>query len=207
MLQSNRNVGLDVLRSIAVWNVLIMHLTLTLYSAKAISIVWLPLPDGVDLFFVLSGFLIGRILINSFVDNQYITTNNILHFLSNRWFRTLPNYYFLTAIVFGLTILTSKHLFNPIYNLLFLQNISSNIFNFYPETWSLCIEEWFYLLFPLSIFIISIFNKRKITKTHFLLISLILIFTSPIIRYIHAKDFNYKIATDFLNIELPLTLD
>ena len=128
MLSSNRNLGLDVLRSIAVWNVLIMHLTLTLYAAQAIHITWLPLPDGVDLFFVLSGYLIGKILINSFILKSEVTNKGIFHFLINRWLRTLPNYYFLSAIVFVFYVLVTKHLFLPFYNL--FVNHFSNIYTF-----------------------------------------------------------------------------
>lgn len=197
----NRNIGLDILRSIAVWNVLLMHLAIVLNAAQIIPIVWLPLPDGVDLFFVLSGYLIGKIMLRNFIAENN-TNIGIVRFVVSRWFRTLPNYYFLTFIVFALTVLTTRHFFIPIYNLTFTQSISPKIFNFYAETWSLCIEEWYYVLIPFLIFIVTVGNKNKLTEKHFLLIIMSIIIVSPFIRYFYATDFLYINAKSFFDYRM-----
>lgn len=113
------------------------------------NLLWLPIPDGVDLFFVLSGFLIGNIIIKTFHDNQSDSTFKLIrNFWLMRWFRTLPNYYWISFIVF---ILNGFKL--PIKNLLFLQNFYKLCANPFPETWSLAVEEWYYLLLPGFIFL------------------------------------------------------
>ncbi|HQV78269.1 MAG TPA: acyltransferase [Chitinophagales bacterium] len=197
----DRNIGLDILRSVAIWNVLLMHIAIVLYAAKIAPIVWLPLPDGVDLFFVLSGYLIGRIMFKNFVFNKN-STASISKFLVSRWFRTLPNYYFLTFIVFSLEVLGKRHFFIPIYNLTFTQNLSPKIYNFYAETWSLCIEEWYYVIVPLFIFLITLGNKKRLDKNMFLGIILLLIIASPIIRFFYAKDFVFVNAKSFFDYRM-----
>ena len=53
---------------------------------------WIPLINGVELFFVLSGFLIGGILIKTFQKDNSFGIKTISNFWIRRWFRTLPNY-------------------------------------------------------------------------------------------------------------------
>ena len=92
--KKNRVFGLDLLRSIAIILVLILHsefIIRKLYPDFHIVFV-----DGVDLFFVLSGFLIGGILIKDFNEKKKF---NIFKFWSKRWLRTLPNYYLLLSVI------------------------------------------------------------------------------------------------------------
>ena len=58
----------------------------------------IPFIDGVDLFFVLSGFLIGGILIAKIEESDRINLKLILTFLKRRWYRTLPNYYLFLSV-------------------------------------------------------------------------------------------------------------
>lgn len=189
MKPSERNIGLDMFRSIAVWNVLIIHIAGIFYIIGISPLIWLPIPDGVDLFFVLSGYLIGRILIKNFVLADSFSKKDILKFLIQRWLRTLPNYYFLTFIVIGLTILASRHLFFPTRNLLFLQNVYTEKFHYYPETWSLCVEEWFYVIFPFCILLFFLFGKQRLTKQNFIFITSAIIIITTIARLFYGNDF------------------
>jgi peptidoglycan/LPS O-acetylase OafA/YrhL len=114
--------------------------------------------SGVDLFFVLSGFLIGGILLEARRAPNYFRT-----FYIRRVFRILPIYYLwtllfapavITALVFfpGRLGVTPNDLFRIPVQLLFLQNFLIGMPHFtwawFVVTWSLAIEEQFYLIAP-----------------------------------------------------------
>lgn len=136
-MPSKRNFGLDLARAIAITMVFLSHGVSALDS----------LGVGVDLFFVLSGFLIGRIYLRSQVDaHDAPGTFTLWGFWSARWFRTLPPYF----AALGLFALAEPHFRNnPIhaYYLFFAQNYLG-MTGFGPS-WSLCVEEHFYLALPL----------------------------------------------------------
>ena len=100
-IEKNRIFGLDIMRTFAILAVMFGH-----------SIFFLPTSikdqlhafviDGVNIFFVLSGFLIGGILIRDFEKKKTIKV--LFNFWIRRWFRTLPNY-FLILIVLKLSFL------------------------------------------------------------------------------------------------------
>jgi peptidoglycan/LPS O-acetylase OafA/YrhL len=114
--------------------------------------------SGVDLFFVLSGFLIGGILLDARDSPRYFRT-----FYLRRAYRILPIYYFwiFLYVVIGAagvwllprrsTISTKDFRVTPIY-FVFLQNVInvSSVFGrrWFGVTWSLAVEEQFYLLAP-----------------------------------------------------------
>jgi peptidoglycan/LPS O-acetylase OafA/YrhL len=74
---------------------------------------------------------------------------DLLVFYGRRWMRTLPPY----AIALCLVAILTANLFTPqfLHYLFFVQNIASvdASNDFFPIAWSLSVEEWFYLLFPL----------------------------------------------------------
>jgi peptidoglycan/LPS O-acetylase OafA/YrhL len=81
---NRRNFGLDVLRAAAIMMVLLSHM------AGALNLFGIY---GVELFFVLSGFLIGDILIQTAARLNRFAFEDLTEFWKRRWFRTLPNYY------------------------------------------------------------------------------------------------------------------
>ena len=99
--------GLDLMRAVAILMVLSSHL-LWIYPPNngIISQVFQLFGYlGVEIFFVLSGFLIGRIVYRLYLQDDF-TISSVLYFLKRRWFRTLPNYY----LVLLINILIFKHI-------------------------------------------------------------------------------------------------
>src|SRR4051794_29328701 len=89
---SRRRFGLDLVRSTAITCVLLAHMVNGLE--------WLGV-YGVEMFFSLSGYLIGGILLR---DVERAGRFRMLEFLKRRWYRTLPNYYLFLAIFFALQL-------------------------------------------------------------------------------------------------------
>ena len=167
---SNRVIGLDIYRSAAILFVLFAHF-LQVFPGDSLIINFIYNFSGyigVELFFVLSGFLIGGILVNINDRSDHFNLIVIQKFWIRRWFRTLPAYYLMILIN---TILfffaNNQFIFGGINGwsyILFLQNFSNQKQSFFSESWSLCIEEWFYLLIPLFIFFFNFLKKNKMQK-------------------------------------------
>lgn len=190
---NKRNVGLDLLRSVAILMVMILHgnMLLPSYITEKISFFIL---DGVSIFFVLSGFLIGGIFIRSIEKENHHKLNFILNFWKKRWLRTIPNYYFILSLLIISLILQGKSIEAYYFKYyLFIQNLFWKHPNFYPEAWSLAVEEWFYLTVPLIILFFYKFSKN-LKKTIFLSSFLIIIIVS-ILRYVKYK--NVGITTEY----------
>lgn len=190
---NNRIFGLDLMRTIAILIVIIQH-SLMLEKADT-NFPWIPLLDGVELFFVLSGFLIGRILIKIFNNENKLGVRVIWNFWIRRWFRTLPNYYLvliLNIIVGYYGIINEDFaLFNWKF-FFFLQNFNEPLLGFFLESWSLSVEEWFYLLFPiiLGVLFILLYKLRVNKKKIFLISILVFLFTPLLFRFFIASDYN-----------------
>ncbi|MCF6128192.1 acyltransferase [Flavobacterium sp. AS60] len=168
--------GLDLMRAMAICMVLCSH------------ILWIYNPDdgiirqlfalfgflGVEFFFVLSGFLIGRILYGIYIKDDY-TIKSALYFLKRRWFRTLPNYFLI--LIINIIITTSLGYSMPKLGLyfVFLQNGFSKMSTFFPESWSLSVEEWAYIVLPISLLALSFLFKPKNKNRFFFVIVLSLI--------------------------------
>src|SRR5450432_1247018 len=88
---SSRVYGLDIMRAFAIIPVVMGHGGFILNKAET-NFPWIPLIDGVELFFVLSGFLIGSILLKIFNEPDF-KFESVMNFFKRRWLRTLPNYY------------------------------------------------------------------------------------------------------------------
>lgn len=158
-----RTYGLDLFRAFAITLVVFGH-GLSISGDLFQYFPSIPMIDGVDLFFVLSGFLIGSILIRTIEENEQLSIKIIFGFLKRRWYRTLPNYYLFLIINF---VLVNYHIIDgQIKNfnwkfLFFLQNFSTGFVDFFWESWSLSIEEWFYIFLPFIILLLSRFLPKK----------------------------------------------
>lgn len=174
---SHRIFGLDIFRSLAIILVMIEH-------GKVFFNFNVSLPDGVDLFFVLSGYLIGNIIIKSVTNNKFNFINLRL-FVIRRWFRTLPNYFlFLLINILFIHFDLIKGIINKyiVTYFVFFQNFHKPYDFLFWESWSLSVEEWFYLFFPFLIFIFFKLNLYISLKRKFLIVTLMFIVLPLIYR-------------------------
>lgn len=153
-LNSSRIFGLDILRASAILLVLLVHGIYYFKDSWNIFYLVKFIPDGVSIFFVLSGFLIGNILIKT-AEKKNLGLQDLKNFWIRRWFRTLPAYYFVLSLLIGSNWLIDsqkKPLWEYLKYFLFLQAFNSGNCNLYMESWSLCVEEFFYFLIPAFLF-------------------------------------------------------
>lgn len=185
---TSRNVGLDVCRASAIVLVVCGHgvgYLEPLFPNVVETMKWGGF-IGVELFFVLSGFLIGQILMR-YVDGH--SPDWLKTFYFRRLFRTLPSY----ALFLGLNILLAVLAMRPAVPhdvwkyLIFVQNVTSPHPEFFPEAWSLAMEELFYLGFPLCFLGMSQALGIK-RKTAILVTAMTVIVGSLFIRGIVAFD-------------------
>jgi peptidoglycan/LPS O-acetylase OafA/YrhL len=135
-----RILQLDGLRAVAIMLVLVNH-------TFRLPLTW----AGVDVFFVLSGFLITGILLS----RKKHPKTYFAYFYRRRIFRILPSYY-VTLLIFGLIFGWVE--FHPWPTLVFFGMNLQPFFTKYPiplPLWSLAVEEQFYLVFPVIVLLCS----------------------------------------------------
>jgi peptidoglycan/LPS O-acetylase OafA/YrhL len=178
--------GLDVFRAVAILIVVIGHGSF-LINHFLPGFPFIPLPDGVELFFVLSGFLIGSILLKTYNKEKKPDYKMLIRFWKRRWLRTLPAYYvvlILNILLVYLGIIKGDISQFSWKFFLFLHNFSSPFTDFFWESWSLSIEEWFYILTPVTISAVFLLFKEKINpKNVFLIVILVYIITPLLYRF------------------------
>ncbi|MEI6764175.1 MAG: acyltransferase [Bacteroidota bacterium] len=163
-IDDNRIYGLDILRCLAILFVVVGHGNLLL--PKSISqYIEIIVFDGVSIFFVLSGYLIGGIFTKN-LEKQGASFRSLFNFWKRRWYRTLPNYFLILIILTALSLIFADNITVRGINRYFF--FSQNLYYahpswFFPEAWSLSVEEWFYLLIPIFIFglaMLKVFNNK-----------------------------------------------
>ncbi|AKK74705.1 acyltransferase [Chryseobacterium gallinarum] len=176
---SERLYGLDHLRSLAIILVLMYH-----YRA-------FKHPDwidhigqfgwtGVDLFFVLSGFLISSQLFKEMEDkgNLHLKT-----FYIKRFFRIIPPFLFTLFLYFTFPFFRERESLPPLWKFItFTQNYGLDVIHkgTFSHAWSLCIEEQFYLFLPMLLWML-----RKVKMFQYMVVfTLGIILFSLIIRII-----------------------
>ena len=123
---------------------------------------------GVDLFFVLSGWLIGSQL---FAEQRKYSNIDLKRFWVRRWMRTFPAYYAVLILTIIQMYLTRDDVEFPVSYFFFLQNYQALMPIFYVS-WSLCVEEQFYLL--IAPFVILLSKVSRNTKIGLMLVLLLL---------------------------------
>lgn len=166
--------GLDLLRASAVFLVVIGHGKSLLDEHSRLVFNWLlPMPAawGVEFFFALSGFLIGRqwlILISRDAGSTAITHGEVKLFFAKRWLRTMPTYWLCLLLFLCLGLAEVRHpvaiwITGNIFLIASLINSPAAI----PVSWTLAIEEFSYAWVGISAWIIRqpLLDKLRSTKT------------------------------------------
>jgi peptidoglycan/LPS O-acetylase OafA/YrhL len=148
--------ALDGLRAVAVFTVVASHSNLPLR---------IPGDLGVSAFFVLSGFLITRLLVR---ERERTGEVSIRRFYLRRTMRIFPAYYAFLLLSYALDARAGQLWSNTLLaNALTYTVNYFNAFNHHPSTsvahaWSLAVEEQFYLLWPLTFVILATRGRRAL---------------------------------------------
>ncbi|MDR7005812.1 acyltransferase family protein [Paraburkholderia strydomiana] len=189
----NRNFGLDVVRMCAILPVLVVHFSI--FAVQHVPAIIYVMGDlGVELFFALSGFLIGGIILRDF--EHGFSWRVARNFYVRRWMRTLPIYYVIFIATCFVTVdgITLRNAWSNSYltYLVFLQNLAWPMIDWYQESWSLAVEEWFYLIFP--VFFACLVGMRARTRILVIALTLIVVpLALRILAYDPALEFDRNI--------------
>ena len=190
---------IDGLRAISVLAVLFYHSQIVISDIKLFNYGFL----GVDIFFVISGYLISNILFEENKNHNFIKV--ILNFYVRRIRRIIPLLFFIIfiSLLLGKFILTSSDYIDlensSIFTILFASNFyfykiendyfaQSSLLLPLLHTWSLAVEEQFYIIFPL------IFLFLKKLKLNYDLLIITLLFLFSLLAYILIKDINENLS-------------
>jgi peptidoglycan/LPS O-acetylase OafA/YrhL len=152
---------IDFLRGLAVLLVLFRHAD---FLPITMRVGW----SGVDLFFVLSGFLVSGLLFDEY---KKTNTVNPLLFLTRRGFKIYPLFFLLNAVVLGLALFTGVQYTNSqvMAELFFFQNYQQGLNSI---TWSLAVEEHFYILLIAGVYL-AVRTRRIEDRRGFHILALI----------------------------------
>ncbi|MGB9108048.1 MAG: acyltransferase, partial [Telluria sp.] len=150
--------GLDTLRALAVTLVVLHHYVLFVSLESTFGWVgdvgWV----GVDLFFALSGYLIGNQIMTALRSPGGLS---LPRFYARRLLRTLPNFYAVLALYALWPAFRGAAPMLPLWRYLtFTQNIGLEPGTAFSHAWSLCIEEQFYMLLPACALLALVLGRR-----------------------------------------------
>lgn len=167
--EHNKLNGLDHLRAFAICFVFLFHYQiLSKGEPEWLTAIAVYGWTGVDLFFVLSGFLISSQLFQPIARNE---KPSFAIFFLKRFFRIIPAYVVVVGIYFLIPFFREKEALPPLWKFLtFTQNFGLNLreYGTFSHVWSLCVEEHFYILLPLFVFALAKTNRIK--KGYWLLV-------------------------------------
>ncbi len=177
--------GYDLLRAFAIFCVVQGHGSHLLNGTILEDFPWFSLPHGVDIFFVISGFLIGySFIVNINKTSGKLGIDKTFNFWKRSSLRILPNYYLfliLNYVLVNIEVLPgTTEKFSIVLFFTFTQNLVYPFYGYFWESWSLAVQEWFYLLFPL--FLLA-YTRYFNVKSGILVISLFFIAFSIFYRY------------------------
>lgn len=170
-MEKEKFIGLDHLRAVAILLVFLYHYRMFEHPDWVDTVGWIGW-TGVDLFFVLSGFLISNQLFRE------ISTNGTIRlkiFFTKRFFRIIPPYLFTLLLYFCFPVFREREALPPLWKFLsFTQNYGLDVINrgTFSHAWSLCIEEQFYLALP--VLLLFLIRLRQIKYLKIMIVLLII---------------------------------
>jgi peptidoglycan/LPS O-acetylase OafA/YrhL len=164
--------GLDLMRAIAILWVMFFHFR-NAYTPAALNEMarrgWM----GVDLFFVLSGYLIGSQLLRPYISGERPSLGD---FYLRRSFRVLPAFLAVLALYLAVPTFREEPGMSPVWQFLtFTENFRIDYFHdqAFSHVWSLCVEEHFYLVLPILVLVLM--RKPSFGKTLAIIIGILLL--------------------------------
>jgi len=180
--------NLNLLRGLAAYGVATCHY---FYYINGIDFFQTISSLFVEFFFVLSGFVLTPQLIKVHKNNKLL-----FNFYLRRWMRTIPAY--LIALI-SFSILFNKFDLDFLKYIFLIQNFVENFLtsDYFFIAWSLSIEEYFYLAFPITLII---FNKQSIQKICIIFIMFFLLAKILTINLTEINHESFRINT-FLRLD------
>jgi len=194
---SNRIFGLDVIRAFSILMVLFSHSSVLFPADHGFLSKLKDLSGffGIEFFFGLSGFLIGSSIYKLFVNGEY-RFRDVKDFLLRRLLRILPSYYLVLVVnwvIFLLLGLSTEQVWRYF---LMLQNFSTPISSFFPESWSMPVKELGYFFLMLVLFL-GLFFFRTINRKQLFYFSVILL-----VIWSFAAKITYHYTTENLDLSV-----
>ncbi|MDN5288260.1 MAG: Peptidoglycan/LPS O-acetylase OafA/YrhL [Mucilaginibacter sp.] len=158
--EKHKLLGLDHLRALAITSVFLFHYQLFGHPdwvEKVGQFGW----TGVDLFFVLSGFLISGQLFGTIAKGK---VTSMREFFAKRFFRIIPPYLIVLILYITIPFLREREHLAPLWRYLtFTLNFGLDLHQTgtFTHAWSLCVEEQFYLILPLTFWLFNYFRAGK----------------------------------------------
>ncbi|MEO8340127.1 MAG: acyltransferase [Nitrospirota bacterium] len=150
----SKSIYLEFYRGIAAFGVAICHYLAAHGSAGSefSAVIF------VEMFFPLSGFILAPQVLRIYQDR-----GSFKIFLMRRWIRTIPLYILGLICVGFMTFNLSSPQFKQYFLFYHFLSTGYSINNFYPVSWSLAVEEYYYILFPLFVFALPVGNLKSKT--------------------------------------------
>jgi len=200
-----RNPALDTIRATAITLVLVAHLLPTAHgNPQLLAQINTLAQRGVDLFFVLSGYLIGGIAVSELATTGKLS---VRRFWQRRWMRTLPAYYATLALYALKELLPhrSQGLISPVAYVFFVQSYVIGTLADFAHSWSLCVEEHFYLALPLVLLVLAALRLTRVRHVATAVSVIALGFAAY--RYLHLDQVDERLThfrTDGLSVGVLL---
>ena len=168
--------GLDLMRVGAILLVLAAHILWIYPNHKNLLTKGMNFSGfiGVELFFVLSGFLIGGSLHRVFLRQDY-SWSIVRNFMRRRMLRIMPNYLLILLVNIVVFSFLGYDIREPWKYFVFLQNFASPMLPFFPESWSMAIKEIPYFIIPFVLLFLTGFSKNRDRMFLFMVLTLMLL--------------------------------